>query len=96
MRPKEGSNPNSALIVSQLINPSHKGWDCHKLKNLFDEQTIKATQRIPISFHSQLDKWIWTATSNGQISNSLSFHSQLDKWIWTATSNGQISMKLAY
>ena len=39
-RPKEVSNPNSALIVSQLINPSHKEWDCHKLKNLFDEQTI--------------------------------------------------------
>ena len=73
MRPKEGSNPDSALIVSQLINPSHKGWDCHKLRNLFDEQTIKATQRIPISFHSQLDKWIWTATSNGQISMKLAY-----------------------
>ena len=40
---------------------------------LFDEQTIKATQRIPISFHSQLDKWIWTATSNGQISMKLAY-----------------------
>ena len=56
------------MIVSQLINPSHKGWDCHKLRNLFDEQTVKAIQRIPISFHSQADKWIWTATSNGKIS----------------------------
>ena len=50
--PKEGSNPDNALIVPQLINPSHKGWDCYKLKNLFDEQTIKTIQRIPISFHS--------------------------------------------
>ena len=41
-RPKEGSNPDSALIVSQLINPSHKGWDCNKLRNLFDEQIVKA------------------------------------------------------
>ena len=68
MRPKEGSNPDSALIVSQLINPSLMGWDYHKLRNLFDEQTVKAIQRIPISFHPQADKWIWIATSNGQMS----------------------------
>ena len=41
-RPKEGSILDSALIVSQLINSSHKGWDCHKLRNLSDEQMVKA------------------------------------------------------
>ena len=54
--PKEGSNPDNALIVSQLINPSHKRWECNKLRNLFDEQTVKAIQKIPISFQSQVDK----------------------------------------
>ena len=38
------------------------------LRNLFDEQTVKAIQKIPISFQSQAVKWIWIATSNGQIS----------------------------
>ena len=39
---KKCRRSDSALIVSQLINPSHKGWDYHKLRNLFDEQTVKA------------------------------------------------------
>lgn len=51
-----------------VLSHSHPSWDMHKLRFLFDEETIISILRIPISPASTVDCWSWTLTSSREIS----------------------------
>ena len=65
-KPKLEANSN-VLIVSQLFDQNSGCWNLQKLRDLFDEHTLEAIQKVPIPSHSHVDNWIWTTTNLGEI-----------------------------
>ena len=64
--PREGTNPEMTLIVSQLVN--QEGWDLTKIRNTFDETTTQLIQKIPLSWLAPKDCWIWISNNSGEFS----------------------------
>ena len=52
--PKDNSRPQQALMVSQLIDETRGEWDLAKLKDTFDEASICAIVKIPLSMRNKL------------------------------------------
>lgn len=46
---KEGVDKEKDLLVSQLISNNRYSWDTQKLNDLFDEQSVSAIQKIPLT-----------------------------------------------
>ncbi|KAF3973883.1 hypothetical protein CMV_002734 [Castanea mollissima] len=64
--PREGTNPEMTLTISQLVN--QEGWDLTKIRNTFDEATTQLIQKIPLSLLAPKDCWIWISNSSGEFS----------------------------
>ena len=67
LKPKLEANSNDVLIVSPLFDQISGSWNLQKLRDLFDEHTLEAIQKVPIPSHSQVVNWIWTTTNLGEI-----------------------------
>ena len=65
---KEGVDTEQALSVSQTISNNRYSWDTQKLNDLFDEQSVSAIQKIPLTPTATRDEWVWTISPSGAIS----------------------------
>ena len=66
--PDPSTNSKSSLVVSQLLSHDKSCWDAEKLKSMFNMDTVKAIQSIPIASRAIVDKWAWIFTNNGEFS----------------------------
>lgn len=55
------------MVVSQLLTPDNQGWDDEKLSQLFEDDSVKAIQQIPIRVGNSPDERTWTKSSNGSL-----------------------------
>ena len=64
--PKAGVNPDLALIVSQLLNQDHSGWDIAKLRHFFKDSVVDFIMQVPLPSFPSADCWSWTLTNSGK------------------------------
>ena len=64
--PKVGVNLDFSLIVSQLLNQDHNGWDIAKLWHFFEDLVVDIIMQVPLPSFPSADCWSWTLTNSGK------------------------------
>lgn len=64
--PKVGVNPDFALIVSQLLDQDHSGWDIVKLRHFFEDSMVDIIMQVPLASFPSADCWSWTLINSGK------------------------------
>lgn len=74
--PKERGTPQQPLMVFQLMDEDRKRWDLEKLRELFEEETMKAITKIPLLMRNKPEKLIWVAHPQGKFTVRSAYYLQ--------------------
>ena len=65
---------NERLVVSCLINQSTRTWNVYKLKELFDEVSVKTITKIQIPYSPRPYRLVWILDPKGRFSVKSAFN----------------------
>ncbi len=67
-KPRIASKHPPSLVVANLLSFDGSGWDEGKLRELFDDESIRGILNIPKRKPSQADHWTWFKSTSGEFS----------------------------
>lgn len=74
--PKVGVSQQQTLMVYQRMDDGRRNWNLAKLRELFEENTVIAIFKIPLSMRNRPNKLIWVAHPLGKFTVKSSYYLQ--------------------